>query len=396
MGNKNHSYYRMYEKYTINDGVKTVYKSTNLCTNVRVADDNPNYKDLIRKKVNATNRLTAEYNTVRLKTSYCSVMGKTGSAEGKVYETTTANPSPVKPVTVDETKLALALTTAATQLNKKILAEQQSFAGPQFLGELREAVKMVKHPAQTLSKQINDYHKQLKWKTAKFRDLKAKRKVIADSWLEACFGWAPLLSDIGSIAESALQRCELNPIKRVTAIGEESADLVQIKNRTGGIASIYYDYEERQTSKRTVYLRAGVKAHVDRGNTGIERVIDSSGLDNWLNAVPTAWELLPFSFLVDYFTNVGDMINSAFTSTANVAWSNRTTVTENKRQTIGIRHTYTAASYTLLNNRNGHAVATTRLIERVPAPVPIPGLRFELPESNFKLSIIAALLTGLT
>jgi hypothetical protein len=393
MGNKTITYRRKFSMYTNNNGVKTIYNSVHTLNNGRVASDRPMYKDVIRKRGNATNDLSAFTNTAKFMPSYASARG-TGTNAGKTYETTTANPLPVTPSVINETRLNLASDIAATAIMKKILAQQQSFAGPQFLGELREAVKMLKRPAESLSKQLENYHRQLA-QTLRFKNRKDWRKVIGDSWLEGCFGWAPIVSDIGAIAESALDRFNLNPIKRVTGVGTSEADLVQILNRTAGIASIYYDYEKRQESRRRVIFTAGVEAFVSRGNNGIERVIASSGLDNWQQAVPTAYELMPWSFLLDYFTNIGDAINAACTSTAGVVWSQRTTITENKCQFIGLRHTF-SPSYPMTASRMGHAISTKRTVERTAASIPTPGLRFELPESNFKLGIIAALLTKFT
>lgn len=34
--------------------------------------------------------------------------------------------------------------------------------------------------------------------------------------------------------------------------------------------------------------------------------------------VPTVWELIPYSFVVDYFTNIGDVVNYAYS--ANLNW----------------------------------------------------------------------------
>ena len=47
-------------------------------------------------------------------------------------------------------------------------------------------------------------------------------------------------------------------------------------------------------------------------------------IDSW---APTAWELLPWSFLIDYFTNIGDVISAGTVSRSSLAWSRRTQVT---------------------------------------------------------------------
>jgi hypothetical protein len=55
--------------------------------------------------------------------------------------------------------------------------------------------------------------------------------------------------------------------------------------------------------------------------------------DNWAlfgftpsEFVPTAWELMPWSFLVDYFTNIGDILTSSVTDTSSVRWVNRSII----------------------------------------------------------------------
>jgi hypothetical protein len=44
-------------------------------------------------------------------------------------------------------------------------------------------------------------------------------------------------------------------------------------------------------------------------------------LSSW---APTLWELIPYSFLIDYFTNVGDVIRGWSHLGVRLAWCNRT------------------------------------------------------------------------
>jgi hypothetical protein len=47
---------------------------------------------------------------------------------------------------------------------------------------------------------------------------------------------------------------------------------------------------------------------------------------NWL---PTAWELLPYSFVYDYFANIGDIINAATVQQSDMTFGNRLIRTHN-------------------------------------------------------------------
>nr|UJQ85579.1 MAG: hypothetical protein 1 [Leviviridae sp.] len=392
MGNKTTSHRKVFETYTQNAaGIKTVYKSYVTLNNGRVASDNPHWKSLVKRGANATNSLSAFSNSQSFTPSFAAAKVTTGVDAGKVLMTSTAHPLPATPVTVDSAKLQLASTTAATRLIKKIQAETKSFSGATFLGELRESARMIRHPAEALAGQLQKHADKLKRLRPKHPN-KQWAKTVSDSWLEGCFGWAPLLSDISAIAESSLRKFNEDRIKRLSGTGEESSSLSQKLRRTGGIAAIYYNYGHEQTSERKVIYTAGLKTVVDRDNSGLERVIAGSEIGSWRDLVPTAWELIPWSFLIDYFGNVGDVINVACVSLNNVAWSSRTTITMNKRVYLGLSHEFTSPTYAESQSSSGYSVAKHKIVDRVIAPIPIPELRFELPRGNLQLANIAALL----
>lgn len=112
---------------------------------------------------------------------------------------------------------------------------------------------------------------------------------VGKYWLEFWFGWYPLIKDI----ETALSH---QPTKeKYTATGAWSTTLTGSQNNVHGVLV------ETKTTFR-VKLKADVTV-VDPGS----RLLAEWGLANPLS---TIWELISFSWLVDYFVNIGTVLAS--------------------------------------------------------------------------------------
>lgn len=121
-------------------------------------------------------------------------------------------------------------------------------------------------------------------------------KAIAQGWLELQYGWKPLLSDIYGACEE-LARTSNNEIRervhgstRVERTDERVID-------EGG----YRVFEQRAL---TYTVRYGVDFAI---STGSLHKLSQIGA---LNPALIAWELLPWSFVVDWFIPIGDYISS--------------------------------------------------------------------------------------
>lgn len=108
---------------------------------------------------------------------------------------------------------------------------------------------------------------------------------LANSWLELQYGWLPLLSDIHSALEAYDYERDLT---KVVYRSRSTTRQEVIGDQLGNLAQTEY----------TVKLKAYVR---ETGRPAFSIV----------NPVTIAWEVLPWSFVVDWFIPVGDYLAAA-------------------------------------------------------------------------------------
>lgn len=137
-----------------------------------------------------------------------------------------------------------------------------------------------------------------KWKTSRDPSLTGlSLDILADAWLEARYAIRPLLIDAEN-AYDYLTKGGLTP-RRTFRGGENSSSVSSLPETTFTTSGINYTVNGTLTS--TMSARAGIMCHVNPS------VAADLGL---LNFASTAWELIPFSFVVDWFLNVGGVLAS--------------------------------------------------------------------------------------
>lgn len=207
---------------------------------------------------------------------------------------------------------------------------QTAFQGGVFLGELAESLLMIANPARALKEGFGHYLAFLKKKKRSVRKSPFKKraalakKIVTDTWLEYSLGWRPLIFDINNAAD-ALARV-------LHGAGEERHPI----HGSGEDVSVSHSSNDSVYSAGPIDLRANdidVEKHIVK-YYGSVRIADPShsaprltgfSLDNF---VPTVWELIPYSFVVDYFSNIGAILYAATTDMSTVAWMARTSIHE--------------------------------------------------------------------
>ncbi|DAD50819.1 maturation protein [ssRNA phage SRR5466725_14] len=120
-------------------------------------------------------------------------------------------------------------------------------------------------------------------------DLKSLRKhsekTIASNWLELQYGWKPLLEDAKSGAEF-LAHMHSVPRKQVYRVSHKKA-LRSTWDQNLGLRNKSFEAEKRVALKVTI------------------RDASTMGLSGLLDPASVAWELMPYSFVVDWFVPIG-------------------------------------------------------------------------------------------
>lgn len=215
---------------------------------------------------------------------------------------------------------------ASKKFYRKVKQAEQSFNGLQWLGELNESIRMFRNPLKALRRSAQDDYLAALGKL-KRRQPKSWRNGIADTYLEWFYGWRPILYDIDD-AYSTFERLSTPRVERcmIHAVGKDrisqSSNVLQSSDEYG----FAFNYKENLALEAKVVYKGLYAREVLRSGDSWGKYQDTMTLLGLTmeNFVPTSWELLPWSFLVDYFSNVGDILEQTFTSLQKVRWINRT------------------------------------------------------------------------
>jgi hypothetical protein len=283
-----------------------------------------------------------------------------------------------------------------------------------FIGELKQTLSMIKNPIRSARNLIDELAAAIRLNARRAlrgagRLTAAQRariisRAIGDAWLSFSFGWSPLASDVMDGAE-ALSRFIARAEHEFKAVyGQGSETIVshsgQNLNQTTGRP---FAVREQVLTKTTAMVKYYGRVRVALHNSSDLRPMAALGL-TVSDIVPTAWELVPWSFFVDYFSNVGDVIDACTFPTADIAWVSKVVrgrAESTKLWSFDAARTapfYQGTSPSISVSSQGQSTFSSKNVQRF-ALVPIlpPSLRLEIPDSIRKYLNIAALVaTGKT
>lgn len=362
-------------------------------------DNIPDFRAKISRGDNATTSLVGRQ--YRLRRDLVSASGFIPAAgPGRPYEAAfSLSGKPTHPFfppnSVDETLVAKATSAAQTAFAKQVRKKTQNFSGGVFAGELMETVRMLASPAKGLRKEVGNLLDVARRNKKLDRNLASTRRFVADTWLEWSFGVKPLINDVNDAANAFERMSNGRCIDLIRCTATGTAE--------GFLDDGLYEWAVPSGSPFTMRSRAD---RTDRCEVTYRGAIRSSnpsgemplpvqfGLD-LSSVLPTAWELIPWSFFVDYFTNVGDAIDAWSMRFIHFSWINRTVRNSRDLRAVSM-HIVAPSNYVLTGVRGGRVSGKTTTVDRqVTTNEFSPDLMLRLPGFGTKWINIAALLNGI-
>lgn len=387
-------------------------------TSVRTGQSNPGFRDRIVAGIQAGSPYELDlYSNVSLERGQASLtLSYSGAPQGRETRTFDGilkvpsgnNWDLPHPVFYSSSELdALAITRLHSQLRN-----QRSHTNAMVtLGELGEAVRMIRRPAEALRVGALALCRQLTKRRKEAgharRTAEEWRKIVAGSILEVNFGWAPTLADVRGTAE-AFARFHYPPVvtdrHRGVAKLAGSGIAVNLEQVEPSYPlSLMLTQVERSWKSEVTYSYLTGSRLQQTASSSFERLRSVLGFTPE-NLLPTLYNLTPWSWLVDYFSNFGDLVSCFSTDTSNVSWTVRTVVQKSTHRVAARRCAdWVQALYiepSILRAYSGHfgayEITRTSMTRTTPGGVPMPSLQFALPgSSGTKWWNLAAVLSSL-
>lgn len=215
-------------------------------------------------------------------------------------------------------------TAALGALVEDIRKKHTAFQGSTFIAELTKTIRQLRNPAKDLRKGVFAYLSTIKRNGRRWT--KAGRKAALDAltgtYLEYTYGWTPLINDIDSIKTAIAEEYKANSIEPIWAhgVGEDMGLIGKDKNYTSNyITSVG---APRVARRQRYYARVKYSSLLGYNITGGQTRNLGFQPREWL---PALLEVIPWSFVAAYFTNIDEIVTGLSYVGSNVRFTNKTT-----------------------------------------------------------------------
>jgi hypothetical protein len=188
---------------------------------------------------------------------------------------------------------------------------QTSFEAPTFLGEIAKTAIMIKNRSKEMVGLIPGWRKRAQ-RSARLRTNKQRLKGLAQNYLEFKFGWDQLARDIDTVTVPL--SLDFRQGVKVSGRGTRS-ESVSIATSNVDTGNLHYENTIVETRSYSVKYEGMVSVR----RSGIEGIREGFGIMP-SNFLPTLYELMPWSFMIDYFSNLGEIVNAISFDHSDLRW----------------------------------------------------------------------------
>jgi hypothetical protein len=265
--------------------------------------------------------------------------------------------------------------------------------GGTILGELKGTLSGLRHPLRGMKNLLESTTGAKLSRPGKRgrRTPKEIQAAAADLYLEFTYGWKPLAHDVQDIINLAESQRSQSELIEVTELAESYIPPVSFSsvNQDPYCGDLW-----TVTGSEKLFWDVRIKGRANISVAGIGHNLASDFGLMPKDFLPTVWELLPYSFLIDYVSNLGDIVNAFSVPSSAIAWVN---ITERSiRKVISRAVPEAGNSYDTVGGAPCMFTAVTKAVRRTAragGSLPLPGLAFELPNLWQDLNSLSLLLS---
>jgi hypothetical protein len=205
---------------------------------------------------------------------------------------------------------------ALSEFLKKCRSKQRLFQSGVFIGEIRETLHLIRKPALALRELTSSYVQKVRLSVHRY-NRRERLRLLSNQWLEYSFGAKPLIHDVSDAAK-ALASLQFNfpqAIVKAFAVKDVSRQCFVTKIPVAG-GYIFYNVDGSMVQRTRRDIKGAVRLSTDQDPNRLRAVIGARLPD----FIPTFYELIPYSFLVDYFTNIGEILEASSFCQADLIW----------------------------------------------------------------------------
>jgi hypothetical protein len=194
-------------------------------------------------------------------------------------------------------------------------------AGQDF-GELKQTLESMINPLGSLRSHVLGYFSKLSKAKKTYRKAVDLKKALADTYLEWHFGWKPLAEDVANAYVGLQNRQKFGSSQPIHASASGSFQLYTSSNYFPGSRTIRPPQgSSRVTGRYSVRYKGAIRVETDNDGRISRNAVLQLDLPHFL---PTAWDLIPYSFIADYFANIGDIIRAYSFQSGDLSWGCKT------------------------------------------------------------------------